>query len=533
MRRNQRRGLPNPLVGLLLSVVAVVAVALAFRGELPFRDHYTVDAVVPTANNLRSGSAVRVAGVEVGKVTRIEDLGDGSSAARIQLRIEDRGLPLHEDAVVRIRPRIFLEGNFFVDLEPGSPSAPVVEEGHTFPINQAKAPVQIDQVLTSLQADTREDLKLLLRSLSTASAGGGAEGFNASIPFWQEAYRDSALVNDAALGRTERDLSGYVAGAGATAEALDRDPAALKALITDLNATAGAFADEDEALRDTLEELPRTLRAGLPALGALNAAFPPTRRLAMALRPGVRSSGPAIDASLPFLRQARALVSPPEARGLAADLRPAVASLAGLNRAAPPLLRENRALASCQNEVVLPFTSDEIVDETFPATGPIFEDSFKTLPGLAGESRSGDANGQWFRVLISGGNYATPNGVGGVMLSGQPLMGANPPPPKDGRSPLRNDVPCETQEPPDLRSTPTPVAGQRRAQVPAGAQPAYRRIQADAMAWLKVQLDANPLTKAVKVQSEDLPAARVEELAAELRSTARAKARARAAEEER
>ncbi len=524
MRRNQKRSLPNPLIGLVLSVLALIALALAFHGELPFRNHYTVDAVVPTANNLRKNSPVRIAGVNVGKVTKIEDLGDGSTAARIEMRIDDSGLPLHDDAQVRIRPRIFLEGNFFVDLAPGSPSAPVVDEGHTFPINQAKAPVQIDQVLTALQSDTRADLKKLLVSLSTAYDGGGAKGFNRSIPYWESAYKNSALVNDATLGTAEHDLSGYIKGAGAAAEALDADPGKLKSLITDLNRTAGAFASEDDALRDTLEELPRTLGAGLPALRALNTAFPPVRRLAVALRPGTRSSGPALDASVPLVRQLRGLVSRPEARGLAADLRPTVRSLAALNGATPPLLREGRALSSCNNEVVLPWTKDTIEDKQFPASGPVFEDSVKTLPGLAGESRSGDANGQWFRVLANAGNYATPNGAGQVLLSGQPLMGYNPRPPKE-RSAMRHDVACETQQPPDLRSIPGTMNGQKRAQVPASRQGDYLKIQGDAMAWLKLQLDANPLTKDVKVGSPAIPAAKVEQLAAGIRAKARAKAR--------
>jgi len=521
VRRNQRRTPPNFLVGLVLTVIAVVVVGLAFRGELPFRDHYTVSAVMPSANNIRTNSPVRIAGVNVGKVKKVEGMGDGSSAARIEMRIDDMGLPLHDDAVVRIRPRIFLEGNFFVDLEPGSPSADVVGEGHTFPINQAKTPVQIDQVLTSLQANTRQDLKKLLASLSTAYGGEGAAGYNRSIQYWKEAYRDSAVVNDATLGVADHDLSGYIKGAGATAEALDRDGPQLKALITDFNTTARAFAVKDDELRNTLEELPRTLRAARPALAALNVAFPPVRRLASELRPGTRSSGPAIDASLPFIRQVRALVSQPEARGLAADLQPAVASLAALNEVTPPFLREGRKFSSCQNEVFLPWSEDTIQDEQFPATGPVFQDNVKSLVGLAGESRSGDANGQWFRILLNAGNYATPSGPAGqFLLTGQPLMGFNPKPPKQ-RSPLRHDVACETQQPPDLRSIPGSIAGQRRAQIPASRQDDYLKIQGEAMAWMKLQLDANPLTKNVKVSSPKMAADKVEELAQQVREKAR------------
>ena len=49
---------------------------------------------------------------------------DGTDNAVVTMSIKDHGLPIHEDATAKIRPRIFLEGNFFVDLQPGTPGAP-------------------------------------------------------------------------------------------------------------------------------------------------------------------------------------------------------------------------------------------------------------------------------------------------------------------------------------------------------------------------------------------------------------------------
>ena len=48
-------------------------------------------------------------------------------------RSRQAGLPIHKDATLKIRPRIFLEGNFFVDLQPGTPSAPTIDDGDTIP----------------------------------------------------------------------------------------------------------------------------------------------------------------------------------------------------------------------------------------------------------------------------------------------------------------------------------------------------------------------------------------------------------------
>ena len=50
---------------------------------------------------------------------------------KVTMAIDDEGLPIHKDATAKIRSRIFLEGNFFVDLKPGTPSAPNVDDGDT------------------------------------------------------------------------------------------------------------------------------------------------------------------------------------------------------------------------------------------------------------------------------------------------------------------------------------------------------------------------------------------------------------------
>src|SRR5204863_9359981 len=118
-------------------------------------------------------------------------------------------------------------------------------------------------------------------------------------------------VADANTGYQPHDLSNYVKHSGEVAQALDASPPALKSLITDFNTTFHAFAIQQANLERTVAELPRTLRAARPALNALNASFPPLRHLVKnALEPANKSSGPALDASMPFIRQARLFVRP-------------------------------------------------------------------------------------------------------------------------------------------------------------------------------------------------------------------------------
>ncbi|MFL5846281.1 MAG: MlaD family protein [Solirubrobacteraceae bacterium] len=493
MRRNQRQGLSYFQAGLLTLVLIGIGTYLGFTKEIPFRHHYTVKAAFRTANNVKPGSFVRVAGVNVGKVTAVEHVGDDPQAAVVEMRIDDKALPIHKDATLAIRPRIFLEGNFFVDLNPGSPSAPVIDDGDTIPINQTHAPVQLDQILTSLQDPTRKQLQSLLDELSTGLDKEGSAGFNRSIRYWEPAYKNGAIVADAQQGENEHDLSGYLKSAGQVAAALDRDPVALQNLVSDFNTAAGAFAVEQGALSEAIAELPLTLRAGLPALQALNDAFPHVRNLVRDLRPATRSSGPAIDASLPLVEQLRALVSVPELRGLVGVMRPTVPSLTRLTARTPALYEQVRAASSCQNEQILPWTKDKIEDPVFPAVGPVYVESTKPLGGLAGESRSGDANGQWFRVLLTGGQYAYPQPAGNILQSTSPLLGVNPPPPAKLERQFRPDVPCETQEQPDLRTVAAAVPNEHKIEVTD--QAGYQKIVDQARATLEKTLPKHPALK--------------------------------------
>ena len=516
--RRQRTGLSYFAAGLIALVVAAVAIYFGFTKAIPFRDHFEVRAVFKTGNNLRPNSPVRIAGVAVGKVTAVEHTAPGDTSVTATLRINRQGRPIHKDARVAIRPRIFLEGNFFVDLQPGSPSSPALGDGDVIPINQTSAPVQLDQILTALQTDTREDLKLLLREYSKSLEGPGARGYRRSLKHWKPAYRDSAIVADATLGLLEHDLSEYARHATRVADALDRSPEQLKALITDFNTTARAFAVEDANLRSAVRELPRTLRAARPALGALNDSFPSVRALARELRPGVRSSEPAIDASTPLVRELRGLVSKPELRGLVADLRGTIPSLARLSQRTVPLYEQVRLASSCTNEVILPWSHSKVVDPVFQPNGPVYEQAPKPWTGLSGESRSGDANGQWFRVLAAGGTNLVQFKPGTFATTALPIEGSNPPQPTT-RPPLRPDVPCETQEPPNLQSKPGPPPEQRRVDT---SDPAYQarvaKAQAAAVKWLRRQLRYEGLSRTFDVAEKPVTKSLVDRLAAQQRA---------------
>jgi phospholipid/cholesterol/gamma-HCH transport system substrate-binding protein len=465
MNPNHGRRLSNFQIGLIAIVLTFIGFYLAFTKSIPFAgDGYQLKAVFSDAQNIRAKSPVRISGVDVGEVTDVQHLvdgnGNGQDAAVVTMKIEDSARPIREDATMQLRPRLFLEGNLFVELNPGSPSAPELDSGALVPETQTSASVQFDQVLTTLQAPVREDLQIFLKEFGGALAKyGGAEGFREVFRTSPAAFRYTAEVNQALLGTQPGDLAGFISNLDIVARELNANSADLQGLISNLNTVSGDFAAHQASLREAIIELPRTLAAGRPALFKLNLAFPPLRAFAREALPGVRAANKALDFANPWIGQLRQLISKPELRGLVSDLKPTIPDLAALSSASLPFLEEARALSSCFNDVVIPWSNTEIPNnDSDPPAGKVYEETAWGFTGVAGESRSGDANGQEFRVLGGGGTntiapFETPDPAstltGVVPFS---FLGSQPAKQSSLKTPFRPDVPCETQDPPDLRS---------------------------------------------------------------------------------
>ena len=478
--------------GLIALAVISVAVFFVFTRANPFASPYKLSAMFRSANNIQPNSPVRIAGVNVGKVDSVSAVPGGQGAARVTMEISKQGLPIHRDATLKIRPRIFLEGNEFVDLQPGSPESPVVKKGshYTIPIQQTATPVQFDQVLTSLQSDTRKNLQVFLKEYSKGLVTGGAEGLRQAFKAMPAAYRYGSLANEATLGTQPHDLSTVEKGQARVFRALDLHEQDLKDLITNFNITAAALAREDVPLQQSIPALDSVLRVGTPALQQLNAALPSLRSFARAALPAVKSSGPTIDASMPFVTQARRLVSKPELKGLTHDLMITIPPLAKLNHDSIPLLGQTRQLSSCTNNVLLPFATDSIPDPDFPKNSdPFYKQSSRAFVGLAGESRISDPNSDMFHVEVGSGPFtiAQTDGAGEQIFgqSAYPIEATRPAKP-DHRPVDRPNVPCETQQAPDLhaptqkgssidQSSQTPIAS------PSQMPPALAKLHDNAL----------------------------------------------------
>jgi phospholipid/cholesterol/gamma-HCH transport system substrate-binding protein len=461
----------NAFVGLMGAIIAALIMFFGFTKNIPFTHGFELKAQFESANSIRPNSPVRIAGVEVGKVKSVTGVAS-SNAALLTMELKDSALPIHEDATAKVRPRIFLEGNFFVDLKPGTPGSPTLKSGDTIKITQTASPVQLDEVLTSLQTDSREDLKALLNGLNTslnskpsaiedssasplARGQTAAESFNDALDDIPEAERSTSQVLEALLGTEPgRDVARLIKGTANTADELDRNEGALKDLITNLNLTTATFASESTNLRASIRELAPTLSDANAAFASLNAAFPPTRAFAREIRPGVRETPATIAAAFPWIEQTRALVSKPELGGLVEELSPATEDLAKLIDRATQLLPQTDLASKCLRDVVLP-AGDQVINDEFATGSENYKEFFYALVGLAGEGQNTDGNGMYVRFQTGGGSQSV--SLGSKTASTGQLFGNNVAVPLGNRPaypgkrpPYKPDAPCYQQKIPDL-----------------------------------------------------------------------------------
>src|SRR5439155_11297874 len=202
----------------------------------------------------------------------------------------------------------------------------------------------MDEIVSVLQTDVRDDLKTFLHEYSDVALGeGGARAFRESIPWQAPAYRDGAIANQATLGTQHHDLSRLLDSTAVFSHALTRDEQALKDLITNVNVTAKALVLHEPELARLVPELDRLLRVAHPALHDIDESLPPTQRFARDATPAMRSSLPATRDSVPFFRQLRLLFGKRELAALLPPLRPAVRDLTRVDLRSLPFLEQTRA----------------------------------------------------------------------------------------------------------------------------------------------------------------------------------------------
>jgi phospholipid/cholesterol/gamma-HCH transport system substrate-binding protein len=466
----QRRSNPVRFGAIFLIVVALL-VYFGFTKHIPFKHGYRLNAVFNSAVNIRPKSPVRIAGVDVGVVTSARRDGD---ASLVSMEIEGKGLPIHEDAMLKIRPRIFLEGNFFVELQPGSPSAPVVSSGHTIPVAQTSDPVQLDQVLDALNTDTRANLQTFLIEYGAALTAkptaaedaeqapevrglNGAQAFNKAYQRGPEALRDGAIVGQALGGTETHDLSKLFASIEKVSSELNVHEQQLGELVGHFNTFLGSFAAQAPSLRTAVAELPDALRGTERGFAELDGAAPSIRTFALDIIPGVEAFPATATAAFPWITQAQASLGPKELGGVAPGLATAAPAVAAVTVGQVAFQQQFNLFNQCLTKVFYPSIYTKLQDGANTSGSDLNNEFWYAMAGLAGIGQDFDGNGAALRTIAGGaGNAilsappttvkpgAPPGDEHLVAQSGLAPEGTSPRFP-GSEPPYRPLVPCYTQ----------------------------------------------------------------------------------------
>ena len=369
---------------LLVVGIAVVVVLLASGGE------YRVVAIAPDAGQLVKGNLVKVGGVEVGKVEAIEL--DDHARARLVLRIEDdRFEPLHEGTKVQIRSTSLSSvAGRTVALHPGRNDAPPIEDGGAIPPEDVEPIVELDQIVNTLDAETRSALQDVVHGTKTAFANRSPRTRAALDALSPALGQAGATAGE--LVRDQRAFSRALVTAAGVAGAVAGEREALERGLAGGAKTFAALAAERRALGDALHRAPEVLRASNSTLADLRTALDelrPTLRTAM---PTAERLGPTLAALDPVLRDARPVT--PGVRGLVGDATTVLRDMPATEDAARPAFASaSSALGEAEPIVagVRAYTPDVVAG---------------LMNGFGGTTAGYyDANGHYVRISLQGNPF--------------------------------------------------------------------------------------------------------------------------------
>ncbi len=161
-------------------------------------DTYNISTVFPSAVGLKPNTGVEVAGIQVGKVARI-DLYDNNQA-RVTMAIQE-GILLPMDTAAFIKSSGIL-GDKYVELVPGA-SADKMQPGDQ--IATARAASDVSDVMQQL-GDIASDLKKITGPLAEGNTGGDLKEMVGNLKEMSERLNGLVSTNEAGLSETLKSL---------------------------------------------------------------------------------------------------------------------------------------------------------------------------------------------------------------------------------------------------------------------------------------------------------------------------------------
>ena len=335
---------------LVVLAIATIGYVLEHQPAFTFgRSYYQVKAVFADAAAVTAGQgqSVTIAGVEVGLIGGVQ-LEHGQAV--VTMDIFRKYAPIYRNATVLLRPRTPLK-DMYLALDPGTQSAGPLRDGGTLGIASTQPDVNVDQILSSLDADTRTYLLLLLAGGAQAFNGKGATATTPSAAtaaalaadFKRFAPLDRSALNfTKLLSQRSTNLRRAIHNLNLVAGSLGGVDTQLASLVKQSNTNFQAISSQDQQLSQGISLLPGALRQTGTTLGKVQRFAAVSGPALKQLEPFARDLGPALEALRPLARQTTPVIETklepfatnPGIRRLAQTLAPAAASLA---KAAPAL----------------------------------------------------------------------------------------------------------------------------------------------------------------------------------------------------
>jgi phospholipid/cholesterol/gamma-HCH transport system substrate-binding protein len=243
--------------------------------------------------------------------------------------------------------------NKYVVLQPGNgagniPSGGVIPSTHTY------SEVSLDEVFDAINGPTRKGLRGFIRG-EAASIQGRAVQANQTLRFLAPGLQSTSDVTRE-LSRSEPTFDGLLVNGAKTMQTLASRASELTQLITHINQTTGAIANQSRNLAQSLTLLPHALnhsvrtfaglRSSLDALTPLvEKSIPASRRL----KPFAIALKQLTNASIPTLGDLSALIRNPSRSGDLIQLLSETPSLAKI--AIPSFPRMIHELNISQNQL--------------------------------------------------------------------------------------------------------------------------------------------------------------------------------------
>jgi phospholipid/cholesterol/gamma-HCH transport system substrate-binding protein len=259
----------------------------SFGGPVPLKPRpYQFKASFAEATQLAQEAEVRISGVTVGRVKKIELGDDGRTEATIEL--EGKYAPPPSDSRAILRQKTLL-GETYVEMTPGSDAAPPLDEDAKLATKNVADTVELDEIFRSFDRKTRRAFQIWQQEVAKGVEGRGGADFSDALANLEPFAEDTNKVLEI-LNSQSRAVKQLVRNTGEFFEALTERGGELADLIENSDRVFSTTAERDREIRETFIALPTFIDESKRALRRLESYAANTDPLVTELHPWARAA---------------------------------------------------------------------------------------------------------------------------------------------------------------------------------------------------------------------------------------------------